>query len=194
MELSQRQKNILAYIRSCVEERGFPPTVREICSAVGLSSPSTVHGHLRALEEAGYIRRSAGKNRAIVLPEGNGAQGIPLIGKVAAGQPILAQEEIQEYIPFTPQDDGEYFALRIQGLSMKNAGILDGDLVVVRRQPVAENGEIIVALLGEEATCKRLSRKDGHIRLLPENEEFEPIDGDGAVILGRVTAVIRTYQ
>ena len=191
MGLSQRQRDILTYIRACAEERGYPPTVREICSAVGLSSPSTVHGHLRVLEEAGYIRRSAGKNRAIELPEGN---GIPLVGRVAAGQPILAQEEIQEYVPFTPKGDGEYFALRVKGLSMKNAGILDGDTVVVRRQAVAEHGEIVVALLGDEATCKRFSRRDGHILLLPENEDFEPIDGDNAVILGRVTAVIRTYQ
>jgi repressor LexA len=202
-ELSKMQRKIYEYIASCVREQGYPPSVREIGEAVGLKSPSTVHFHLSHLEEAGYIEKGAGKGRAITLtrlpqaeteaPEPP-ADRIPIVGNVAAGSPILAEECIEDYLTFdTGGRNEEYFALHVRGESMINAGILDGDLVVVRRQPVANNGEIVVALLGDEATVKRFSRRNGHVWLLPENEAYTPIDGTGAEILGKVAAVVRRY-
>jgi SOS regulatory protein LexA len=190
--LSKKQKDIFDFITTCVVSRGYPPSVREIGAAVGLKSPSTVHAHLATLEKHGLISRDARKTRAIMLNAGS-ALGVPILGSVAAGRPILAVEDAIGYIPYEPGKSGEYFALRIQGDSMINAGILNGDMVIVRKQPVAENGEIVVALIGEEATCKVLSSKDGEVWLLPENESYEPIDGSEAEILGKVTAVIRTY-
>ena len=204
---SSMQKKIYDYIAACIERQGYPPSVREIDQAVGLKSPSTVHFHLKHLEEEGLIRRNEGKGRAIrltqqppsVLPapipevETRGDR-IPVLGTVAAGSPILAEECIEDYLCFdTGGRDGEFFALRVRGESMLGAGILPGDLVVVHRQPRAEQGEIVVALLGEEATVKRLSLQNGAVWLLPENENYQPIDGSEAQILGRVNAVVRQY-
>lgn len=178
-----------------IDEQGYAPSVREIGEAVGLKSPSTVHFHLKKLEEAGLIEKGACKGRAITVPVQQVPEDrVPLVGSVAAGAPILAQECIEDYITFdTHGKAGEYFALRVRGMSMVNAGILPGDLVVVRRQQTANNGEIVVALLEDEATVKRLSRRNGQIWLLPENDDYSPIDGTYASILGKVTAVVRWY-
>jgi repressor LexA len=193
--LSTMQQRIYDYIVSCIRDQGYPPSVREIGEAVGLRSPSTVHFHLKHLEEAGMIAKGAGKGRAITLttppvPENQ----VPIVGNVAAGSPILAEECIEDYLTFDTGGRGdEYFALRVRGESMLNAGILPGDLVVVRRQSTANNGEIVVAMIEDEATVKRFSRRDGHIWLLPENENYSPIDGTYAQILGKVAAVVRQY-
>lgn len=192
-DLTAAQLNILQCIRSYIAENGYSPSVRDICSAVGLSSPSTVHSHLTALERLGYICRDGGRNRSIRLTEQAAPSGVPILGTVAAGAPILAVEDALGYIPYDPERSGEYFALKIKGESMINAGILDGDMIIVRRQNTALNGEIVVALLGDEATCKRLKLSAGRILLMPENEDYSPIDGSGASILGKVTAVIRKY-
>lgn len=191
--LTRTQLSVLECIRDYIDRNGYPPSVRDICSAVGLSSPSTVHSHLNTLERLGYIARDGGRNRSIRLTEQTTPSGVPILGTVAAGAPILAVEDAIGYIPYDPERSGEYFALKIKGESMINAGILDGDMIIVRRQETALNGEIVVALLGDEATCKRLSRSGGQVLLLPENEEYSPIDGTGASILGKVTAVIRKY-
>ena len=194
-ELSNMQKKIYDYIVSCVQQQGYPPSVREIGEAVGLKSPSTVHFHLKHLEKAGVIEKGAGKGRAITLtappiPEDK----VPIVGNVAAGSPILAQECIEDYLTFdTGGRTGEYFALRVRGESMLNAGILPGDLVVVQRQQTARNGEIVVAMIEDEATVKTYSKQNGHVWLLPENDAYEPIDGTYAEILGKVAAVVRRY-
>jgi len=204
-ELSGMQKKIYEYIATSIREQGYPPSVREIGEAVGLKSPSTVHFHLKHLEEAGVIEKGAGKGRAITLTQPPAAaptasvveevaDRIPVVGNVAAGSPILAQECIEDYLTFdTGGRSGEYFALRVRGESMLNAGILPGDLVVVRQQQTANNGEIVVAMIDEEATVKRLSRKNGQVWLLPENDDYSPIDGTYAQILGKVAAVVRRY-
>ena len=195
-ELSKMQQRIYQYIADCIREQGYPPSVREIGEAVGLRSPSTVHFHLKRLEEAGIIEKGAGKGRAISLrePHQQEENQVPVVGNVAAGAPILAEECIEDYLTFdTGGRSGEFFALRVRGDSMLNAGILPGDLVVVHRQPTARHGEIVVAMIEDEATVKRLSLKDGHVWLLPENEEYQPIDGTHARILGRVAAVVRRY-
>ncbi len=220
MEHKKMQMQIYRYIVDCVKAQGYPPSVREIGLAVGLKSPSTVHFHLKNLEEAGYIEKGAGKGRALrpikdideigaqrtepvkkqekITVIGDEAEPtedrVPIVGNVAAGSPILAQECIEDYLTFdTGGDASQYFALRVRGLSMKNAGILPGDLVIVKKQQDARSGQIVVALIGEEATVKRFSRENGEVWLLPENEDFDPIDGAEAVILGRVTAVVRQY-
>lgn len=194
-ELSKMQQKIYAYIAACIREQGYPPSVREIGEAVGLKSPSTVHFHLKHLAEAGVIEKGTGKGRAITLTEPALQEDkVPIVGNVAAGSPILAEEHIEDYLTFdTGGRSGEYFALRVRGESMIGAGILPGDLVVVRRQPTANNGEIVVALLEDEATVKRFSRQGGRIWLLPENDAYAPIDGTYARILGRVSAVVRQY-
>lgn len=194
-DLSKMQQKIYSYIVACIHDQGYPPSVREIGEAVGLRSPSTVHFHLKHLEEAGVIAKGAGKGRAITLTEQPVSQDrVPILGNVAAGSPILAEECIEDYLTFdTGGRQGEYFALRVRGESMLNAGILPGDLVVVRRQSVADNGEIVVALIEDEATVKRLSRRNGRIWLLPENDAYAPIDGTYAQILGKVAAVVRRY-
>ena len=194
-QLSKMQQKIYEYIVSCIRDQGYPPSVREIGEAVGLKSPSTVHFHLKHLEEAGVIEKGAGKGRAIALTEPEVPEDrVPIVGNVAAGSPILAEECIEDYLTFdTGGRSGEYFALRVRGESMLNAGILPGDLVVVRRQQTANNGEIVVALIEDEATVKRFSRRNGHIWLLPENEAYAPIDGTYAQILGKVSAVVRRY-
>ena len=205
--MSKMQKQIYAFIADFVAKQGYPPSVREIGEAVGLKSPSTVYFHLLHMEELGVIRKGAGKGRAIQLVKPAEAKEetaeepeipagkVPVVGNVAAGTPILAQECIEEYIPFdTNGKDGEYFALHVRGESMLNAGILPGDLVVVHQQKEAHNGEIVVALLEDEATVKRLNRKNGEVWLMPENPDYQPIDGRNATILGKVAAVLRTYS
>lgn len=194
-ELTHMQQKIYNYIATCVQKQGYPPSVREIGDAVGLRSPSTVHFHLKHLEEAGVITKGAGKGRALALTEPPVPKNhVPVLGSVAAGNPILAEECIEDYLPFDAGGrDEEYFALRVRGESMLNAGILPGDLVVVHRQSTARHGEIVVALLEDEATVKRLSLRNGQVWLMPENDEYSPIDGTYARILGKVAAVTRYY-
>ena len=185
---------IYAYLQTVIPEQGYAPSVREICQAVGLKSPSTVHFHLKRLQERGLIEKGDFKGRAIVLTQQAEKNRIPILGHVAAGTPILAQECVEDYLTFDCGGrEEEFFALLVRGESMLNAGILPDDLVVVRRQETASSGEIVVALLGDEATVKRLSRKNGEIWLLPENEAYQPIDGTDAEVLGKVTAVVRQY-
>ncbi len=204
MDLTKRQQEIFDFIKRYSEENGYPPTVRDIGKAVGLASSSTVHAHLANLEKLGLLRRDPTKPRAMELlgraaatvrdaVVGTGG-GLPLVGQVAAGAPILAEENVEEYIE-TPAvaggEQGEYL-LRIRGESMKNAGILDGDLVVVHRQDTARDGEIIVALVEEEATVKRFFRESDHIRLQPENETMAPILVRDVQVLGRVVGLMRS--
>ena len=202
--LTRKQKEIYEFILAFTSEHGYPPSVREIGAAVGLKSPSTVHFHMKGLEEAGVIVKAEGKTRAISLPGVSmgpvaeetdpRANQVPIVGNVAAGSPILAQECIEDYLTFDTEGlSGEHFALRVRGESMLNAGILPGDLVVVHRQQEVRNGEIVVALFEDEATVKTYQRKNGQVWLLPENPEYEPIDGTYAEIIGRVVAVVRRY-
>ena len=206
--LSAMQQKIYDYIAACVRTQGYPPSVREIGEAVGLRSPSTVHFHLKKLVDAGMIETGAGKGRAITLTHPPAAPAasaapieaeapagrVPIVGNVAAGSPILAQECIEDYLTFDAGHPGDvHFALRVRGESMLNAGILPGDLVVVRQQASCNQGEIVVAMIDDEATVKRFSRKNGHVWLLPENDAYSPIDGTHAQILGKVVAVVRQY-
>lgn len=187
-------ERIYEYLQTIIPEQGYAPSVREICQAVGLKSPSTVHFHLKRLQEQGLIEKGDFKGRAIVVTEQRGHNRIPVLGRVAAGTPILAQECIEDYLTFDTQGlSGEHFALRVRGESMLNAGILPDDLVVVHRQQEVRNGDIVVALFEDEATVKTYQHKDGHVWLLPENPEYEPIDGTRAEIIGRVVAVVRRY-
>lgn len=203
-KLTPKQQQIYDYIVTFTGQHGYPPSVREIGAAVGLKSPSTVHFHMKGLEQAGVIVKAEGKTRAISLPNAPlggvaeesdpRANQVPILGSVAAGSPILAQECIEDYLTFdTDGLSGEHFALKVRGESMLNAGILPGDLVVVHRQQDAHNGEIVVALFEDEATVKTLSRRDGRTWLLPENPAYEPIDGTYAEIIGKVVAVVRRY-
>ena len=213
------QQKIYDYIANAVRTQGYPPSVREIGEAVGLKSPSTVHFHLKRLEEAGVIEKGAGKGRAIRLkgeaqtapavPVAPAAPSnavdfmeerdarenrIPIVGNVAAGSPILAQECVEDYLTFdTGSRSGEFFALRVRGESMLGVGILPDDLVVVRRQQTANNGEIVVALIGDEATVKTFKKQNGEIWLLPANPDYQPIDGRECEVLGKVVAVVRQY-
>lgn len=193
-KLTASQVRILEYLKQRAQD-GLPPSVREICQATGLKSTSTVHAHLKTLEENGFISREAGLNRAIHITGEEKSSQIPILGRVTAGVPILAIEDIEGYIPFSESQrrGRELFALRVVGESMKNAGILDGDIVVSHKTPVAENGDIVVALLEDEATVKRFYRENGHIRLQPENPDFEPIIAEEISILGRVISVLRYY-
>lgn len=189
---STKQQDILEFLRTFTAENGYAPSVREICAAVGLRSTASVHYHLAELKRQGQIDIDENKNRAITLSEAHQPGRIPIIGTVAAGMPILAQENIEGYLPW--DGDDTCFALRVQGYSMINAGILDGDHVVVRPQSTANTGDIVVALLDDEATVKRF-RRDTHggIWLLPENPDYQPLDGRYAKILGKVKAVYREY-
>jgi repressor LexA len=207
--LTGRQQEIWKFLTDYVDEHGYPPTVREIGEAVGLASPSTVHAHLANLERAGLIKRDPTKPRALELrrdpkPEparaaaADDVHRLPLVGEIAAGGPLLAEQNIEDYVavPEPLARGGEEFLLRVKGDSMINAGILEGDLVVVRRQQTARNGEIVVALAGQdesadEATVKRFFRDDGRVRLQPENDELEPIYADHVQVLGVVTGVFR---
>jgi repressor LexA len=199
LDLTKRQKEIFDFIRKYAAKTGYPPTVREIGKAVGLHSSSTVHAHLANLEKIGLLRRDPSKPRAIELLFEKAKRTVrpsyelPLIGQVAAGEPILAEENIDEYLEIPDViggEDGDYI-LQIRGESMKNAGILEGDYVVVRPSDDADNGEIVVALIGEEATVKRIYREAEHIRLQPENDEMDPILTTEARVLGRVVGVFR---
>jgi repressor LexA len=203
MELHERQQRILEVIVDAVRAQGYPPTVREIGAAVGLCSPASVQGHLRALEAMGYIKRGSSKRRAleVVRPWGrtselarvSGASSVPLVGRVAAGVPILAEDNIEDSldIPRFLGEEGACFALRVAGTSMINAGILDGDIVVVRQQESADDGDIVVALLEDEATLKRFFREADQIRLQPENDAMQPILTRDPRIIGKVTGVLR---
>ena len=203
--LTPKQQKIYDYILDFTAEHGYPPSVREIGAAVGLKSPSTVHFHLKGLEVAGVITKAEGKTRAITVSGGpgfhpvaeelDGAENrVPVVGNVAAGSPILAEECIEDYLTFDTEGlSGEHFALRVRGESMLGAGILPGDLVVVHRQSEAQSGQIVVALFEDEATVKTLRRRDGKVWLMPANDEYQPIDGTKAQILGQVVAVVRRY-
>lgn len=210
-KLSKRQAAIYDYIRSYTEEHGYPPSVREIGSAVGLKSPSTVHMHLKALEELSLIRRDPKKPRTIDVtksqdpdPElgtviqdlGSNSISLPLVGRVAAGVPVLAEQNIEEnlVLPTSLVGDASSFVLRVRGNSMINAGIFDGDYIVVKEQQDAHNGEIVVALVGDSATVKTFYREKDRIRLQPENDAMEPIYATDPLILGKVTALIRSMS
>ncbi|MFN8161044.1 MAG: transcriptional repressor LexA [Solirubrobacterales bacterium] len=201
MDLTKRQKEIFDFIRRYAAKTGYPPTVREIGKAVGLHSSSTVHAHLANLEKAGLLRRDPSKPRAIELlidkaKRAIRADGLPLVGQVAAGEPIVAEENIEEYLEIPDViggEDGDYI-LQVRGESMKDAGILEGDYVIVRPSEDADNGEIVVALIGEEATVKRIYRESDHIRLQPENQAMEPIRTADARVLGKVIGVFRKVQ
>ena len=189
--LTPIRKEILNYLQSFTRENGYPPSIREICQAVGLRSPSTVHSHIKVLREGGYLDKGDRKTRAISIRNRAEYQEVPILGRVTAGLPILAQEEISGYAPYTGSASGPLFALSVRGDSMVGAAILDGDVVIVRNQPDAVNGQIVVALLGDEATVKRLWRRDGKVLLMPENPAYAPIDGSECSILGIVVAVYR---
>ena len=203
-ELSPRQRMVLQVIRAWVDRFGYPPSVREIGEAVGLHSTSSVTYHLKALQRKGYLRRDYNRPRAVgVLPPEIADPEelerrpqptyVPLVGRIAAGGPILAEEAVEDVFPLPKEivGEGSLFLLRVAGDSMVDAAITDGDWVVVRQQPTAENGEIVAAMLDGEATVKTFKRRDGHIWLIPHNDAYEPIPGDDATILGRVVAVLR---
>ena len=193
-QLSKSQIKIFEYLKEC-SENGRVPSVREICENTGLSSTSTVHYHLKHLEDKGYIVREHGVNRCIQITGEEKSVSVPVLGKVAAGNPIVAIEDIECYVPVPEKlkRGKELFALRIQGESMINAGILNDDIVIVHRTPVAENGEIVVALVEDSATVKRFYKEDGHYRLQPENDDYEQIIVDEVILLGKVISLIRNY-
>ncbi len=196
------QQRILDYIKSEIQTKGYPPSVREIANAVGLKSTSTVHGHLQRLEKRGLLHRAAMKPRAMEvtgvpsLNRAAPATAVPVVGHVTAGQPILAEENLDEYVslPEILLGDGEHFVLKVHGDSMIEAGILDGDHIVVRRQEKANNGEIVVAMIDDSATVKRFYKENGHYRLQPENSEMDPIIVDHVTILGKVVSLYRVMR
>ena len=197
--ITKKQTEILEYVKSQILNKGYPPSVRDICTAVNLKSTSSVHAHLETLEKNGYIRRDPTKPRAIEIIDDNfnltrrEVVNVPLIGQVAAGQPLLAVENITGYFPipaeFIPKE--EVFMLNVKGESMVNAGIYDGDQIIVKQQSTASNGEIVVALVDDSATVKRFYKENGHIRLQPENDFMEPIIVDSCEIIGKVIGLIR---
>ena len=191
------QQKILAFIKSEIDLKGYPPSVREICAAVGLKSTSTVHAHLNHLEEQGLIRRDPTKPRALEVTDGTQGRGrsVPLVGRITAGQPVLAVENIEDYLvlPQSMLGRDDIFCLRVQGESMIEAGILDGDIVVLRQQDAAENGDIVAALVEDEATLKRIFYEKGHVRLQPENPAMDPIIVPDAQVLGKLVALIRQF-
>ncbi|GAA1528189.1 transcriptional repressor LexA [Nocardioides humi] len=217
--LTPRQQRVLAHIKDSIEKRGYPPSMREIGQAVGLTSTSSVAHQLRTLEEKGFLKRDPNRPRAleVFLPEVMAARramgtaeetaydetgigdaapvpaNVPVVGRIAAGGPILAEERVEDVFPLPRQlvGDGQLFLLEVSGESMIEAAICDGDYVVIRQQPTAENGEIVAAMIDGEATVKTFQRKDGQVWLLPHNPAFEPIDGTNATVLGKVTAVLR---
>lgn len=199
--ITSKQQEILEYIKDQILERGFPPSVREICQAVHLKSTSSVHSHLESLEKNGYIRRDPTKPRAIEILDDSFQMirremvNVPIVGTVAAGQPLLAEQNIDSYFPIPAEymPNEQSFILRVKGESMINAGILDGDCVLVRQQQDAQNGDMIVALLDDSATVKTFYKEDGHIRLQPENDTMDPIIADDVKILGKVFGVFRFF-
>lgn len=202
--LTERQRQVLQFIKDEIRAKGYPPSVREIGEAIGLSSSSTVHGHMARLEEKGFIRRDPTKPRAIEVLDDLGMQprrrtvSIPIMGRVTAGMPILAVENIEDHFPlpadFVRADESELFFLTVEGDSMIEAGILSGDYVLVRKQAQASNGEIVVALIEDEATVKRFYKEHGHIRLQPENRFMDPIIVPNAQILGKVIGLVRNME
>ena len=198
-KISSKQKEILEYIKSQILERGFPPAVRDICEAVHLKSTSSVHSHLETLEKNGYIRRDPTKPRAIEILDDSfnfmrrEMVNVPIVGRVAAGEPILAEQNIEEYFPIPTEfmPNKQTFMLKVRGESMINAGILDGDLVLVEEQKTARNGEMIVALIEDGATVKTFYKEEGVIRLQPENDTMDPIIVTDCQILGKVIGVFR---
>ncbi len=199
LNLTKRQQEIFEFVKRYVSDHGYPPTVRDIGKAIGLTSSSTVHAHLANLEKLGLLKRDPTKPRAleVLVDRAKGAvlpSGLPLVGQVAAGAPILAEENIEEYLPvpgIAGGDEGE-FILEVKGDSMVKAGILEGDHVIVRKQETAKNGEIVVALVGEEATVKRFFREKDQVRLQPENKSMKPIRTRDATVMGRVVGVFRS--
>lgn len=198
-KITSKQQEILEYIKETILKKGYPPAVREICEAVHLKSTSSVHSHLETLEEKGYIRRDPTKPRTIEIIDDcfnltrREVVNVPVLGTVAAGQPLYAEENIENYYPI-PSDllpNGETFMLKVRGNSMINAGILEGDQIIVEHCPTAVNGEIVVALVDDSATVKRFFKEDGHYRLQPENDSMEPIIVDHVEILGRVIGLFR---
>lgn len=197
--LTKRQEAILEYIKEKIRTTGYPPSIREIAEAVGLKSSSTVHAHLLQLEEKGYLKRDATKTRAIIPVDMDMPQpvteviSLPLIGAVAAGTPILAEQNIEDYLPVPASfiGTGTHFILKVRGDSMIEAGIMDGDYLIVRQQSSAANGEIVVAMLENEATVKRIFIRDNYIELRPENSALEPIIAQNVQIIGKVTGLLR---
>lgn len=201
-KISEKQKEILEYIKQEILNKGYPPAVREICEAVHLKSTSSVHSHLETLEKNGYIRRDPTKPRAIEIMDDTfnltrrEMVNVPVIGNVAAGQPLLAVQNIENYFPIPAEyiPNQETFMLKVKGESMINAGILDGDHILVERQSTASNGEIVVALVDDSATVKTYYKEDGHYRLQPENDTMDPIIVDECSILGKVFGVFRFFS
>ena len=200
--ITTKQLEILEYLKECILTKGYPPSVREICSAVNLRSTSSVHSHLSTLEKNGYIRRDSSKTRAIEIiddefnPSRREIANIPIVGTVAAGQPILAEENIEGYFPIPTEflSNNQVFMLKVKGDSMINSGIFNGDCVLVESQNTAMNGEIVVALIDDSATVKTFYKEDGHIRLQPENDTMDPIIVDDCQILGRVFGIFRIFK
>lgn len=201
-KITEKQSQILEYIKAEILNKGYPPSVRDICQAVQLKSTSSVHSHLETLEKNGYIRRDPTKPRTIEILDDNfnlarrEVVNVPIVGTVAAGQPILAIENIENYFPIPAEyiPNEETFLLKVKGESMVNAGILDGDYILVKRQSCAQNGEIVVALVDDSATVKTFYKEDGHIRLQPENDQMEPIIVREAEIIGKVFGVFRIFK
>lgn len=193
-QLTPMRQKILEFVTQFTRESGFPPTVREICEGVGLRSPSTVHAHLKILQEGGYLEKDGRKNRSLSVPgmDTSSFRSVPLLGTVTAGIPILAQEDRMGTVPYDGGASGELFALKVRGDSMIGASILDGDVVIVRQQNTALNGQIVVAMLEDEATVKRLRLAKDGVWLMPENPAYAPIDGRECVILGLVVGLYRT--
>ena len=201
-KISDKQREILEYIKKEILNKGYPPTVRDICEAVHLKSTSSVHSHLETLEKNGFIRRDPTKPRAIEIIDDDfnlvrrELVNVPIIGSVAAGEPIFAEQNVEGYMPVLPGDmpKGEAFILRVKGESMINVGIYDGDKVLVHKQNVAENGELVVALVDDAATVKTFYKEDGHFRLQPENDTMDPIIVNDVEVLGKVVGLFRTYH
>lgn len=193
--LTKSQQKVYDYIRECAQDSRVP-SVREICSVTGLKSTSTVHLHLKTLEERGLIQRHKGLNRSIRLSGSEKSAQIPIMGRVTAGLPILAVEDVEGYVPVSEslRRGRELFALRVCGESMINAGIMDGDIAIIHRTPTADNGDIVVALIEDEATVKRFFKENGHFRLQPENDSFEPIIVEEIALLGKLVAIYRNYE
>ncbi|MCI5937524.1 MAG: transcriptional repressor LexA [Eubacterium sp.] len=198
-KITAKQAEILEFIKKCILEKGYPPAVREICTAVNLKSTSSVHSHLETLEKNGFIRRDPTKPRAIEIVDDEfnlsrrEMRNIPVVGQVAAGQPILAEQNIATYFPIPASElpAGELFMLDVRGESMINVGIYDGDRIIVQQTPIAKNGDIVVALIDDSATVKTYYKEDGRYRLQPENDTMDPIYVDEVMILGKVVGLFR---